>query len=601
MSALDGVNLQLVLTLDEAMEFKRWLGTRRANNAIAVDTETTGLDPRDPGAAIRLIQFGDTTHGWAIPWQDWRGLALEALNAWDGDWVYHNVAFERRWLECHSPYRVDFSRSWDTMIAAHILDPLASGALKTLSRIHVDPRAAAGQRRLDDGMTQNGWSWATVPVTYPHYWTYGSLDATLTALLWDKFRGDLEGAGKYANVMTLEMAVLDVIGKMEQRGVSVDVEYSEREYARLIERSDIIKTWGKETHGVALGSPQQVAALLASKGISFANFTATGKPQVDKDLLKLLSNPDAGHSQEIQDIARGTLLLRESTKIANTYFRTFIESNIDNIVRPTIKTLGARTARMSVSGIPFQQLPKKDGLVRGAVVPRSEDNVILSADYSQIEMRVLAQFSEDQALQQAFITADDTGGDFFVEVGKDVYQEPGFVKSDKRRTLIKNVCYGLAYGAGVTKMAQSAGVPESQMRPVADGLISKYPGIKRFMRGAESEGAMRERMEGQGYVLTPLGRRLPCDEGKSYTLTNYKIQSTAADILKQALVRLDSSEYGEYMILPVHDEVVFDLPRNMVDRGLIEIPEIMQDLTYAVPLLAEAEGGFERWGDKYAD
>jgi len=111
----------------------------------------------------------------------------------------------------------------------------------------------------------------------------------------------------------------------------------------------------------------------------------------------------------------------------------------------------------------------------------------------------------------------------------------------------------------------------------------------------------RERSEGQGYVITPIGRRLPCDEGRVYTLTNYTIQSSAADVLKRAIVDLDSAGYGPYMILPVHDEVVFDLPEEDVEQALKEIPEIMADREhFDIPLLADAEGGYDNWGEKYS-
>jgi len=190
---LDDVQLHLVETLDEALAFKRWLGERHENDAVAVDTETSGLDPRDPGARIRLIQFGDTRQGWSVPWEDWRGLALEALGAWEGTFVTHNAAFEIKWVHHHSAFRFPRDRTVDTMIGAHIIDPLGSGALKQLSVQHIDKRAAAGQHTLQNAFAEQRWTWDTVPVTFEPYWTYAALDTTLTAQLWDKFRGDLLG------------------------------------------------------------------------------------------------------------------------------------------------------------------------------------------------------------------------------------------------------------------------------------------------------------------------------------------------------------------------------------------------------------------------
>ena len=135
MGSLAGVNLSLVDSLDAAWKFKSWLGERRPRNVLGLDTETTGLNPYAPDAAIRLMQFGDGMQGWAIPWEDWRGLCLEALRDWEGDWTGHNIAsFDIQWIEAHSPYRFQRHKIRDGMIAAHIIDPLGPGGLKPLSQ-----------------------------------------------------------------------------------------------------------------------------------------------------------------------------------------------------------------------------------------------------------------------------------------------------------------------------------------------------------------------------------------------------------------------------------------------------------------------------------
>ena len=98
------------------------------------------------------------------------------------------------------------------------------------------------------------------------------------------------------------------------------------------------------------------------------------------------------------------------------------------------------------------------------------------------------------------------------------------------------------------------------MQAVVETIDTPFPGMTSFMKGIESDGWERQKAEGQGYVVTPLGRRLPADENRLYALTNYYVQSWAADILKKALVRLDASGYDEFLVLPVHDEIVIDIP-----------------------------------------
>lgn len=594
--SLDDVTVSLVENLDDALAFKRWLSERHEGNAIAVDTETTGFDPYAPGAKIRLIQFGDTQQGWSIPWEDWRGLALEALNQWDGTLVTHNGAFEMKWIHHHSPYRLPRDRTVDTMIGAHIINPLGSGALKNLSVEHIDKRAALGQSMLNHAFLDHGWNWDTVPINFGPYWQYASLDTVLTAKLWQKFKNDL--TGQYKSVFDLEMAVRFIASRMEERGARVDLGYSQRKHTELQDYAASIKTWAKEAYGILISSNPALAKKIIELGGEFQSFTDKGAPKVDKDTLKYFSDPDNGFDPALQVLAREARNYRQAQKFASTYFEAFLTKSYGNIVHADIRTLGARTGRQSISGIPLQQLPKGNALVRNAFVP-SEDHVIITCDYDQIEGRIMASMAEDAGLSEAFRVADEENGDFFVELGKQIYRDSTFQKSDKRRSLVKSMFYGLLYGAGTAKMAETAGVAVDKMQQSVDALHTRFPGIKAFMSQIEDTGMRRKFAEGEAYVVTPLGRRLPADSGREYALVNYAIQSTAADVLKRALVDLDAAGYEDWMVMPVHDEVVFDIPEEHAEQALHEIPQLMADRSYRVPLTASAEGPFMRWGEKY--
>ena len=415
---LDGTRMNLVTNLDEAMDFKRWLGERHANDAVAVDTETTGLDPREAGAGIRLCQFGDTMNGWSIPWEDWRGLCMEALTQYDGTWVYHNLAFEHKWFAQHAtngwkPYR---DRSVDMMIAAHIINPLGSGALKVLSRKYVDRDAAGGESILHAGMADNGWSWATVPVTYDPYWFYGALDTVLTARLWDRFKPEVGPGGKYADVFDLEMAVRFIVSRMEEHGAAIDVDYAQRQFTRLNDEADAVEAWAKDAFKIKISSNDQLGAKLIELGGELLDKTATGKDKVDRFTLQVLMDPENGYPPAVQMLAEQALRARSARKFASTYFKNLVDKNYDGLVHADVRTLGARTGRMSVSNPPLQQIPKSSALVRNAFVP-SAGNVLVTADYSQIEMPHSGRVG-DPGLIEAFRTADSTGGDFFVEDGQ---------------------------------------------------------------------------------------------------------------------------------------------------------------------------------------
>lgn len=593
---LRAVKVHLVENLDDAAEFKHWLGTVRGG--LAVDTETSGLNPWDAGAELRLIQFGDAQQGWSIPWKDWRGLALETLDRWDGEWMTHNLAFETRWLYVHGDgYRFPTDRTHDTMIASRIIDPLQSAALKALSDKHLDRRASFGQGALKEIMAKNNWGWGDVPINLPEYWQYGALDTVLTRGIFDKFSPLITGDGRFRSAYDLDMAVRHIASSMEIRGMRIDQNYAREQYERLDKVHDEVITWGEEKYGINVASTIQLGGLIETLGGQIRERTARGNPKVTKDDLNFWVNTG---SPELSTLAQSVIDMRESGKTAETYFKGCIEAmDVDGLVHAEINTLGARTGRMSVSNPPLQQLPRGSALVRNMFIPR-EGNVLISTDFAQVEMRLMAHFSDDLDLIETFNEADKHGGDFFTTMGAAVYGDPEFSKKDKRRGLVKNVMYGKAYGAGVAKMAASAGVPFEQMEVVADAINTQYPGIADMMKRVEGIGSDREKYEGQGYVLTPFGRRLPCDNDRTYSLVNYLLQGHAAEIFKKSLIDLDSAGYGEFFVVPVHDEILVDLPAELVDEAMREIPDIMSNTTdYSVKILAESEGPLLKWGEKY--
>ena len=245
-------------------------------------------------------------------------------------------------------------------------------------------------------------------------------------------------------------------------------------------------------------------------------------------------------------------------------------------------------------------MPSGDATVRRAFIPKDEDHLIISSDLDQVEFRLTANFSQDQDLINLFNEADRTGGDVFTEIMRQVYQDPTAQKSDNRRKLIKGVVYGKLYGAGVTTMALTAGVADAQMKPVVDAFDTSYPGVRFMAQAIEDAGMRRLRSEGVGYVKTKTGRRLPCDDDRVYSLTNYLIQASAAEIFKQNLVKLDQADLTEYLIVPVHDEIVLNVPREGYQEIMETVKQCMTTTDgWAVPLTAGVDGPFENWGSKY--
>lgn len=593
MGLLDNVQLHLVNSTEKAAEFIEWLN--RPRRILGVDTETTGLEAPHMHK-LRLIQFGDTTAGWAVPWDQWGGVALEALNKYDGELVLHNAPYDAGFIEHHTGYQIPWYRIHDTMTMAHISKPSFPKGLKPLGAMLVDSKAASAQAILSEAMASNKWTWATVPIDFPPYWVYAAMDPVLTCFIFERL--EAETFGPYKNVYDLEIGTLRVLHKMRMRGALVDLEYSRRKNVELGDFAEKGRRWCEEAFGIKnIGSRPQLIKTFKDLGREITRTTNSGGDSIDKYQLQLLAYEGAG-----KELAQMVLDVRKAEKSTGPYFKNFIDmADADNRVHPTIWALGTRTARMSVSDPALQTLPKKEGLVRSAFIP-TPGNALVTCDLDQVEMRMMAHFSKDPGLIKAFMDVDAGGGDFFINLAVQIYHDMAITKKDSRRQLTKNTAYGKSYGAGVAKMAETAGVPFEVMEPVVQQFDASFPGVKRLQKEIERVGLERLRVGGEPYIITPYGRKLPSDYDKVYVLVNYLIQSHAAEYLKKCILEADAAGLGEYMILPVHDELVMDVPIELVEEAKNIIEASMTDRSnYAVPITASADILPINWGTKYVD
>jgi DNA polymerase-1 len=581
-----------------AGRFMTWLGERHGDyNAVAVDTETGGLEFwKEP---LRVVQFGDEMTGWSIPWDRWGGVVEEAFtkiekHADDIQLIGHNMPFDAKFIEWHTDVKMPWHRVHDTRVMAHLLDPVNPTGLKPLGARFVDPTAVASQRILDEGMTNNKWTWRTVPLTFPPYWIYAAMDTVLTARLFAQFKPKIDTAFK--RVYDLEMGVARIISEMERRGARIDLEYTARKKRELEEYCEQCRLWVLENHGVHIGSNQKVAQRFLELGLELNATTATGAWKLDKEILRSIIGLD-DRDERVAQVERTPAVVlaelvyaaRKQQKIVSTYLENFLNDHHDGFLHPSINQLGARTGRMSITNPALQTLPRGD-VVRNCFIPR-DGNVLISTDYDQIEARLVAHFAQDRGLIEAFAAEED----FFTVVARNVNGDATLQKKDPRRQWTKNAFYALLYGAGVDKMSKTAKVHIDQMRAVVDGIHRSYPGIRTFQHKVENVAAQRQMQEGEAYVVDPFGRRQVADDDKAYGLVNYLIQGTAASILKQALVNLDMMGLGNYLVLPVHDEVIIDIPRDEVEAATPVIKEAMLSVgEWLVPLTAGVDV-MERW------
>lgn len=587
MSDISNVKVHLVDSVDRAFEMMRWLSNKKT---IGVDTETTGLDTQRD--TVRLVQIGSSNNGWAIPWDQWNGVFSEVVRRFDGHFIMHNAKFDYSMLK-RMGVEVPTHRIRDTRIMHHILDPVKSTALKNIASRLVDPRAANPQKELDEALgKKGGWTWATIPIDFTPYWSYGALDTVLTHRIYDVLWPRIEAEAPKA--FEIENDVQWIIQRMEDYGVFIDHDYAVKYEQRFIEYCANVDDWCMNEYGIKPGSNKDVVHILQADGVDFVKATARGAIALDKEVLAGIDHP----------LAEAILNRRQLQKLASTYLKHYIhEVDENNLIHPSINTLGARTSRMSMSNPNFQNLPRKSEknksaeIIRNCVTTRyGNDGLLLMCDFDQIEMRGMAHLAEDQGLINAFNGSDD----FFVTLARSIYRDDSIVKSDPRRQITKNAGYAKIYGAGISKFAATAGVSEQQAREVMTGFDTLFPNVPRFQKRIQNE-AMQRRQETDdcGYVKCSLtGRYHMADVGKEYALVNYLTQGMAAQLFKIKLVELSNAGLDSFMMLPVHDEIILDVPKNEENNVVTVLNDIMNDKDLlSVPVTAGISSGI-RWGEK---
>lgn len=590
-SPLANVQLHLVDSLEEALSLKRWLGERR-ETPLGVDTESEGLDPFRHD--LRLVQVGDMRQGWALPWPLWGGLAQEVLSTYEGEFVAHNASFDSRMLLKRGNIAVPWHRLHDTMTLATLDDPTRLRGLKPLSSMLIDKNATSGERALSEGMRNNGWGWDTVPYDFPAYWAYGALDPVLTCHLFNHLFPRVNG--DCPEVYSLERGVTRVCSNMMLKGIRVDRQYIQDNIVRLKDVSRQSREWLDSVHGIKNPlSSRQISAALEKCGYEVTETTRTGLPKTDKETLTSIRDGQAV-PEAAATVARYILGVRHIDKVIGSYLENFlITADSNDVIHCSIMPLAARTGRMAIRDPALQTLHRDDKVVRGCFIPR-EGHVFISCDADQIEMRMAAHFSNDEGLIKAFHEADQPDGlDFFSSVASQLFHEE-IRKGDNRRTLTKNCSYGYLYGAGLEKMAITAGVPVEQMQPIREAFLTRFPGLAVLSKRTESEARSALAKTGHAYIRTPIGRRLPVDQEKLYSGLNYSIQGHAAEIFKKGIIDLDAAGFGDNLLLPVHDEVVLEVPAEDAEDAIRLIEQTLTDRdNYKVPITWEANIMTERW------
>jgi DNA polymerase-1 len=596
---LNDLDLHLIDSMEEVGNFLRWLSTDSVKEEVAFDTECTGLD-KDVDR-VRLAQFGDERSGWAIPFERWGGVVEDVVRRYTGRYVTHNGPAYDVPMMRREGIELPRDRVDDTRIMLHVLESTGSTALKTAATRLIDPRAATMQKKLDEAIgKKGGWTWATVPITFEPYWVYACVDTILTKQLKNilKPRVDAEAPDSYE----LELAVIWVTEAMERRGVRVDREYTQDLADKLTAYINEVERWCAEHYGIWPGANQKIIDILTRDGVEFTKLTSGGNISLDAEVLAGIDHP----------LASAVLGRRKAQKSVSTYLLNYLKmSERDGRIHPSINTIGGidknpyepgggkgvRTGRMSMGDPNLQNVPTRTNAgkrIRNCFIP-SEGNVWVKCDADQIEMRLLAHLSGDPGLVAAF----HAEGDFFVNMGRRLFNEPDFQKSDPRRQFIKNGGYAWIYGAGDDKFAKTAGVAVAEASEFMRTMNTTYSGVGAWKLDLERTARQNYETYGEAFVRSPFtGRKLVADSVRRlYTLVNYSIQCSAAEQLKRKIVQADQAGLGKYMLIPVHDEIDFDVPKDELNDFMVTLNDVMNDAdVLRVPMTWSAEIG-PRWGE----
>ncbi len=588
----------LVQTDEERQNLISQLATLKS---FCFDLETSGLDPRDT-EIVGIALSWQMHEGWFVHFPREKIAAKQVLEEFRAvltsegvEKIGHNLKFDLSVLLAHGvEVRGPF---FDSMLAHSLIDPDQRHGMDYLaeSYLHYTPVPITSLIGTEKNDLFSQATMADVAAEDARKVAdYAAEDADVTWQLAAKMRPELKEQ-QYV-FEAVECPLLPVLTKMENFGVKIDVQ-ALREYGVELDRkaAELQKRIQENAGGpFNLNSPKQLGEVLFDrlKLTDKPKKTATGQYQTNEQVLQSLM----GLHPIIQDI----LDYREVTKLNNTYVEALPHavSRVTGRVHTTFHQLMAATGRMASTNPNLQNIPIRSDLgreIRKAFVPGQEGWVLMSADYSQIELRVMAAISGDEAMIEAFAK----GLDIHLATAARVYGvELDGVLPEMRRTA-KMVNFGIIYGISAFGLSQRLGIPRGEAATIIENYFKQFPGVKRFMEQVVVDAKQH------GYVKTLTGRRRIIRDITSSNGTvrgaaervamNTPIQGTAADMIKLAMIHVDAAltkaGLQTRMLLQVHDELLFEMPESEVEQARAIILDAMKNALPLEGVPVEVEAG----------
>jgi DNA polymerase-1 len=587
--------------------FMEWI--RRQRGRVAFDTESTGLAIYSDGPEfLRLCQFGTSTEAWVIPVElgpAFRAAATDALRILP-ELVGHNVIqHDGQTVDRHLgiPLEEFCPKVTDTMITAKLIDPRDQSAagigigLKQQSARYIDPSAPDTQGGLDAvfkslGYTKkSGLGWRHIAWSHPIYVVYAMLDVILGSRLLTAHEREMQRLGVRQALIPYEHNLSRMCAIMSRAGMLVDRAYTPTLYGTLDEEREKYQVVAARYGVENVNSDRQVVEALLAMGEKWSERTDSGNPSVAGDVLRpmadLTSKWEPIGARKPNPLAEAVLRAKRAGKWRTGYVDKFMhDADDEGRIHPVINTLQARTARMSITEPAVQTLPSGDWMIRRCLLAEPNE-VIISTDFSAVEMRILAGMADVSKMKQAIAAKEDlhdfTAGLVF---------GPEF--TEYQRKVSKAIGFGKVFGGGVATVVKQTGAPEQQVREAMAAYDKVYPEIKRASNRWQREARW------DGYVTrSATGRRLPLDRDRLYAVVNYRVQSTARDVLGQSMLNCEAAGLLPYMRLPIHDELLASVPRREAKEIAAEFKRCMTMEILGVQIDATPDVGGRSWGTLY--
>lgn len=585
-------------SIAQGMAMKLFVQNLLKQTSVCFDTETTGIDPLT--AELVGIAFSwEATKGFYIPFPEAKEEAQELIEqlrpffeSESIEKIGQNLKYDIKVLD---KYGVKVKgKFFDTMLAHYLINPDMRHNMDVLSETYLN-YTPVSITELIGKKGKNQLSMRDVPLEKQT--EYAVEDADITFQLAQHFRPELAAAKTEDLFNDIEIPLLHVLADMELEGINLDKEFLNSLSEELtndiasLERK-IYEAAGEEFN---IGSPKQLGEILFDKMklVDKPKKTKTGQYSTAEDVLSYLAKD--------HEIIQNVLDYRGLSKLKSTYVDALplqVEEQTGRVHTDYMQTVAA-TGRLSSNNPNLQNIPirtERGRQVRKAFIPRDENHTLLAADYSQIELRIIAALSEETTMIEAF----KNGEDIHASTAARVFNVPLKEVTREQRSNAKTVNFGIIYGVSAFGLSNQTDLSRSEAKELIETYYKTYPKLRNYM------GEQVDFARDHGYVQTVLGRRryLKNINGSNAIVrgaaernaVNAPIQGSAADIIKLAMInihkRLSEENYTSKMLLQVHDELVFDVYNPEMDKLKVMVKSEMENAyTLAVPLDVELGTG----------